>query len=136
MNTAPNTGETRHVAFIDIGTNSIRLLIVRVNPNHSTNVLIQLKQTVRLGEGEFDAQILQPRAVDRAVSVTQQFASLIRSHGVDDVIAVATAATREARNQREFVKRLQEAAQLDVRVVSGQEEARLIYLGVSSGFPT
>ena len=134
MNTAPNTGETRRVAFMDIGTNSIRLLIVRVNPNHSTNVLIQLKQTVRLGEGEFDAQILQPKAVDRAVSVTQQFASLIRSHGADDVIAVATAATREARNQREFVERLQEAAQLDVRVVSGQEEARLIYLGVSSGF--
>ena len=134
MNSPPNAGETRHVAFMDIGTNSIRLLIVRVNPNRSTNVLLQLKQTVRLGEGEFDDQVLQPKAVDRAVSVTQQFASLIRSHGADDVIAVATAATREARNQREFVQRLQEAAQLDVRVVSGQEEARLIYLGVSSGF--
>ena len=134
MNTAPNNGGTRHVAFLDIGTNSIRLLIVRINPNHSTNVLIQLKQTVRLGEGEFDAQLLQPKAVDRAVSVAQQFASLIRSHGADDVVAVATAATREARNQREFVERLQKAAQLDVRVVSGQEEARLIYLGVSSGF--
>ena len=134
MNAQPIDGETRRVAFMDIGTNSIRLLIVRVNPNHSTNVLIQLKQTVRLGEGEFDDRILQPEAVDRAVSVTQQFASLIRSHGADDVIAVATAATREARNQRQFVERLQEAAQLDVRVVSGQEEARLIYLGVASGF--
>ena len=134
MNAPPNEGESRRVAFMDIGTNSIRLLIVRVNPNHSTNVLIQLKQTVRLGEGEFDDRILQPEAVDRAVSVTQQFASLIRSHGADDVIAVATAATREARNQRQFVERLQEAAQLDVRVVSGQEEARLIYLGVASGF--
>ena len=134
MNAPPNAGETRRVAFMDIGTNSVRLLIVRVNPNHATNVLIQLKQTVRLGEGAFDDRILQPKAVDRAVSVTQQFASLVRSHGADDVIAVATAATREARNQREFVERLQEAAQLDVRVVSGQEEARLIYLGVSSGF--
>ena len=134
MNAAPNKGEIRHVAFMDIGTNSIRLLIVRVNPNHSTNVLIQLKQTVRLGEGEFDSRILQPNAADRAVSVAQRFASLIRWHGADDVVAVATAATREARNQREFVQRLQEAARLDVRVVSGQEEARLIYLGVSSGF--
>ena len=85
-------------------------------------------------KGEFDDRFLQPKAVDRAVSVTRQFASLIRSHGADDVIAVATAATREARNQRQFVERLQEAAQLDVRVVSGQEEARLIYLGVASGF--
>ena len=134
MNNAPTPAEARHVAFMDIGTNSIRLLLVRINPNHSTNVLIQLKQTVRLGEGEFDDQVLQPEAIDRAVAVSEQFASLIRSHGADDVIAVATAATREAKNQWEFVQRLQEAAQLDVRVVSGQEEARLIYLGVSSGF--
>ena len=134
MNDTPTHPEARHVAFMDIGTNSIRLLIVRLNPNRSTNVLIQLKQTVRLGEGEFDDQMLQPEAIDRAVSVSQQFASMIRSHGADDVIAVATAATREAKNQRAFVQRLQEAAQLDVRVVSGREEARLIYLGVSSGF--
>jgi exopolyphosphatase/guanosine-5'-triphosphate,3'-diphosphate pyrophosphatase len=133
MNNAMHTG-ARPVAFLDIGTNSIRLLIVRINPNHSTSVLIQLKQTVRLGEGEFDDQVLKPEAIERAVSVSRQFASLIRSYGADDVIAVATAATREAKNQREFVQRLQEAAQLDVRVVSGQEEARLIYLGVSSGF--
>ena len=130
----PTPAEARRIAFVDIGTNSIRLLIVRINPNHSTNVLIQLKQTVRLGEGEFDDQVLQPQAIERAVSVSQQFASVVRSYGADDVIAVATAATREAKNQREFVQRLQEAAQLDVRVVSGQEEARLIYLGVSSGF--
>ncbi len=133
MNTAPTHTEAHHVAFMDIGTNSIRLLLVRIHPNHATNVLIQLKQTVRLGEGEFDDQVLQPEAIDRAVAVSQQFASLIRSYGTDDVIAVATAATREAKNQRTFVQRLQEAAQLDVRVVSGQEEARLIYLGVASG---
>ena len=133
MSNTPTPAEARHVAFMDIGTNSIRLLLVRINPNHSTNVLIQLKQTVRLGEGEFDDQVLQPEAIDRAVSVSERFASLIRSYGADDVIAVATAATREAKNQREFVQRLQDAAQLDVRVVSGQEEARLIYLGVSSG---
>ena len=134
MSDTPTRTEARHVAFMDIGTNSIRLLIVRINPNQSTNVLIQLKQTVRLGEGEFDDQMLQPEAIDRAVSVSQQFASMIRSYGADDVMAVATAATREAKNQREFVQRLQDAAQLDVRVVSGREEARLIYLGVSSGF--
>ena len=134
MNDAPTHTEASHVAFMDIGTNSIRLLLVRINPNHATNVLIQLKQTVRLGEGAFDDQVLQPEAIDRAVAVSRQFASMIRSHGADDIIAVATAATREAKNQRAFVQRLQEAAQLDVRVVSGQEEARLIYLGVASGF--
>jgi exopolyphosphatase/guanosine-5'-triphosphate,3'-diphosphate pyrophosphatase len=121
------------VAFMDIGTNSIRLLVVRIHPNHSYTILTQLKQMVRLGEGEFAEQILQPAAIDRAVLVSQQFAALARTYGVDDMIAVATAATREAVNQRAFVRRLRQEAELDVRVVSGLEEARLTYLGVASG---
>ncbi len=123
----------RVVAFIDIGTNSVRLLVVRIYPNHSYTVLTQLKHTVRLGEGEFDDHCLQPRAIDRAVLVCQQFASLARASGAEEIVAVATAATREARNQRDFLDRLRQEAQLDVRVVSGLEEARLIYLGVASG---
>lgn len=51
MNDTPTLTAARHVAFMDIGTNAIRLLFVRINPNYSTNVLTQLKQTVRLGEG-------------------------------------------------------------------------------------
>lgn len=121
------------VAFMDIGTNSIRLLVVRIHPNHSYTILTQLKQMVRLGEGEFAEQLLQPAAIDRAVLVSQQFAALARTYGVDDIIAVATAATREAVNQHAFVRRLRQEAELDVRVVSGLEEARLTYLGVASG---
>ena len=125
--------ETRTVAFMDIGTNSIRLLLVRLHPNHSYTILTQLKQIVRLGEGEFTHRYLQPQAMARAVLVAKQFAGLARAHGADEIIAVATAATREADNQDAFITRLQDEAQLDVRVVSGPEEARLIYLGVSSG---
>ena len=123
----------RVVAFIDIGTNSVRLLVVRIHPNHSYTVLTQLKHTVRLGEGEFDDRRLQPSAIDRAVLVCQQFATLARTAEAEEIIAVATAATREAKNQRDFLRRLRYEAQLDVRVVSGLEEARLIYLGVASG---
>jgi exopolyphosphatase/guanosine-5'-triphosphate,3'-diphosphate pyrophosphatase len=118
---------------MDIGTNSIRLLVVRIHPNHSYTILTQLKQMVRLGEGEFADQLLQPAAIDRAVLVSQQFAALARTYEVEDIIAVATAATREAVNQQVFVRRLRQEADLDVRVVSGLEEARLIYLGVASG---
>jgi exopolyphosphatase/guanosine-5'-triphosphate,3'-diphosphate pyrophosphatase len=118
---------------MDIGTNSIRLLLVRLHPNHSYTILTQLKQIVRLGEGEFTHRHLQPEAMTRAVLVAKQFAGLARAHGADEIIAVATAATREADNQGVFIARLQDEAQLDVRVVSGPEEARLIYLGVSSG---
>ncbi len=123
----------RVVAFIDIGTNSVRLLVVRIHPNHSYTVLTQLKHTVRLGEGEFDDHCLQPPAIDRAVLVCQQYATLARTSGAEEIISVATAATREAKNQRDFLDRLRQEAKLDVRVVSGLEEARLIYLGVASG---
>jgi exopolyphosphatase/guanosine-5'-triphosphate,3'-diphosphate pyrophosphatase len=121
------------VAMIDLGTNSIRLLLVRVNPNLSYTVLSRQKEVVRLGEGEFIDQALQPEAMQRAVHICRQFAELARSRQAQEIIAVATSATREATNQAEFVQLLKEQAGLDVHVVSGKEEARLIYLGVSSG---
>jgi exopolyphosphatase/guanosine-5'-triphosphate,3'-diphosphate pyrophosphatase len=118
---------------MDIGTNSIRLLLVRLHPNHSYTILTELRQIVRLGDGEFASQHLQPAAMERTVRVAREFAELARANGADDIVAVATAATREAENQDDFVKRLQAEAQLEVRVIAGLEEARLIYLGVSHG---
>lgn len=121
------------VGFIDLGTNSIRLLIVRVNANHTFTVLSEQKETVRLGEGEFQRNILQPDAMRRAALVCAKFAEIARSRGAAEVIAVATSATREAENRATFVRHLRKVAQVDLRVISGKEEARLIYLGVASG---
>ena len=121
------------VGFIDIGTNSIRLLVVRLHSNRVFTVVHQLKETVRLGEDAFRHQHLRPEAMDRAVSVLRQFAMLARAAGAQEIIAVATAATREAENQRVFLDRLSDEARLEVHVISGLEEARLIYAGVSSG---
>ena len=125
--------EARTVAFMDIGTNSIRLLLVRLHPNHSHTILTELRQIVRLGDGEFASKHLQPAAMERTVLVAKEFAELARANGADEIVAVATAATREADNQAAFVQRLQAEVQLDVRVIAGLEEARLIYLGVSHG---
>jgi exopolyphosphatase/guanosine-5'-triphosphate,3'-diphosphate pyrophosphatase len=121
------------VGFIDIGTNSVRLLVVRINPNHSYNVLSQEKEVVRLGEGEFRDQMLTPEAIYRGVTVVKKFAELSRAYGAEEIIAVATSAAREAKNQIDLLNRLREEARVDVSVVSGKEEARLIYLGVASG---
>lgn len=121
------------VAFLDLGTNSIRLLVVRVNPNLSFSVISRQKEVVRLGEGEFIEQTLQPEAMQRAAQICRQFADLARSRQAQEIIAVATSATREAANQAEFVQLIKDEAGFDLRVVSGKEEARLIYLGVSSG---
>jgi exopolyphosphatase / guanosine-5'-triphosphate,3'-diphosphate pyrophosphatase len=123
----------RVVSFIDIGTNSVRLLVVRLNPNHSYTILSRQKQQVRLGEGEFDEDEIQPDAIDRLVVVCRKFTDLARTFSTEEFVAVATSAMREAANQNEILHLLRQEAQLDVRVISGQEEARLIYLGVGSG---
>src|SRR5450759_4955808 len=121
------------IGFIDVGTNSVRLMVVRLEPDRSWSTITLQKEPVRLGEGAFGAEsALQPAAMDRAALVCRSFADLARSHGAATVIAVATAATREAGNQAAFVRRLREEAGIDVHVVSGQEEARLIFLGVLS----
>lgn len=125
--------EGRVVAFIDMGTNSIRLLVVRLNPNHSYTVLTRQKQQVRLGEGEFEDEEITPEAMDRAVLVAKKFTELARTFHAEEFVAVATAAAREASNRNELLHRIRQEAQLDVRVISGREEARLIYLGVVSG---
>jgi exopolyphosphatase/guanosine-5'-triphosphate,3'-diphosphate pyrophosphatase len=123
----------RVVAFIDIGTNSIRLLVVRLNPNHSYTILTRQKQQVRLGEGEFEDEEILPEAAERAVVVCKTLTDLARTFNAEEFVAVATSAMREAGNQQEILHRLRQEAHLDIRVISGQEEARLIYLGVSSG---
>jgi len=132
--TDPPAGpDGRVVAFIDIGTNSVRLLVVRLNPNHSYTILSRQKQQVRLGEGEFEDEEIRPEAGDRLVMVCKKFHDLARSFGTEEFVAVATSAMREAVNQHAVLHLLRQEAMLDVRVISGQEEARLIYLGVASG---
>lgn len=128
---APTAAET--VAYVDIGTNSARLMVVRFAPDRSWTVLSMQKETVRLGEGEFgEVRLLQRAAMERAATVCARFADLARTHGATRFVAVATAATREARNGQDFVRLVHEAAGLDVHVVSGKEEARLIFLGLLS----
>jgi exopolyphosphatase/guanosine-5'-triphosphate,3'-diphosphate pyrophosphatase len=121
------------VAFMDMGTNSVRLMIVRISPNHTYTILSRQKEMIRLGAGEFDKGFLLDESMDRGIQVCKNFTAMAHSFNADDIVAVATSATRDAQNQKEFLSRLKKEAGLDIRVISGTEEARLIYLGVSSG---
>ena len=129
---APTVTAPEPVAFLDLGTNSMRLLVVRVEPDGSYAVLTQQKETVRLGDGAFATDELQPAAIERTVLVGKRFAEMARSFGAREIHAVATSATRDASNRRVLLDRLRDEGGLDVRVISGREEARLIYLGVAS----
>lgn len=129
-----NQKATDHVAgFIDIGTNAIRLLVVRINANLSYTVISQEKEVVRLGEQEFKDGILREEAMERAILVCGKFVNLSRTYGASKIVSVGTSAMREAKNQQAFLERLKAETGLDVKVISGEEEARLVWLGVSSG---
>jgi exopolyphosphatase/guanosine-5'-triphosphate,3'-diphosphate pyrophosphatase len=128
----PLKSEGQVVGFIDIGTNAVRLLVVRINPNFSYTVISQEKEVVRLGEEEFGDNMLKPGAMERTVHVCKKFAELARTYGAARIIAVGTSAIREAKNRDEFLRKLKDDIGLDVNVISGIDEARLIYLGVSS----
>jgi exopolyphosphatase/guanosine-5'-triphosphate,3'-diphosphate pyrophosphatase len=120
-------------AVIDIGTNSIRLRVVQPESAGSFAVVCQQKEGVRLGAGEFEASVLTEEAMERALVVCRQFAEAARAYGAKEIVAVATAAAREASNRQVFLRRARREAGIQVRVISGQEEARLIYLGAVSG---
>ncbi len=129
----PASGE-RRVAAIDIGTNSIHLLIAAINPDlHSFSVVVAEKSTTRLGERDPNNGDLSAAAIERAFLTLRHCRDLAASHGVEQIVTAATSAVREAPNGREFVQALHDQLGLTVDLVSGPEEARLIYLGVLSG---
>jgi exopolyphosphatase/guanosine-5'-triphosphate,3'-diphosphate pyrophosphatase len=128
------------LAAMDIGTNSVRMSMVRLDlKTGNWSVLSQHKETVRLGQGEFAApgehrqNELSEDAISRGVLVIQKFAEIARGRGAGEIVAIATAALREAENRDVFIDRAADLAGVEVRVVPGVEEARLIYLGVASG---
>ena len=121
------------IAAIDIGTNSIHMIVVQVRPDLSFEVIDREKEMVRLGAGGLDGRALTPEAMHAALQVLSKFRRLAESHQVDEVIAVATSATREAENGGEFLRAVAQQTGIRPRVISGTEEARLIHVAAVYG---
>jgi exopolyphosphatase/guanosine-5'-triphosphate,3'-diphosphate pyrophosphatase len=115
------------IAAIDIGTNSVHMIVVRVRPDLSFEVIDREKAMVRLGAGGLDGKALTADAIASTLSALSTFKRLADSHRVDEIIAAATSATREARNGGEFLARIERETGIRPRVISGSEEARLIH---------
>lgn len=120
---------------LDIGTNSIHLVIARPVGDTGFEILTREKESVRLGHGGGDMKHLDTDAIDRGVACLARMARIAESFGAE-VRAVATSATREATNAEEFIARARDEAGVEIEVVSGTEEARLIHLGVLQAVPT
>ena len=119
-----------HLAAIDMGSNSFRLEIGELSPSRYKRI-DYLKETVRLGAGLDKSGLLTEDAMLRGLTCLGRFAQRLRGYEPGQVRAVATQTLREARNRDAFLLRAQEVLGQQIEVISGREEARLIYAGVA-----
>lgn len=123
-------------AAIDIGSNSVRMLAADVAPGGALTPLASDRQVTRLGESVFRTGRFSEESIAMVCETLRRMALAYRKFDVSGVRAVATAATRDAGNRIDFLSRASEALGAEVEVISGQEEARLIHLGVQSRWPS
>ncbi len=121
------------IAAIDIGTNSVHMIVVQVRPDLSFEVIDREKDMVRLGAGGLDGRSLTPTAMNAALQTLSKFKRIADSHKVDEIVACATSATREADNGGDFIAEVDRQTGIRIRVISGTEEARLIHLAAGYG---
>ena len=121
------------IAAIDIGTNSIHMIVVQVRPDLSFEVVDREKEMVRLGAGGLDGRSLTPTAATAALQTLTKFRRLADAHKVDEIVAAATSAIREADNGGDFIAEVAQRTGINVKVISGTEEARLIHMAAVYG---
>src|SRR5205823_378149 len=118
-------------AVIDVGTNSVKLLVADVAGQRVHPLLEKSKQT-RLGQGFYDTHLLQSSAIQQTAEAVASFAALAAQWESASVRLIATSAARDAKNQDALVRALHQAAGLKVEIISGEEEAELVCRGVTS----
>lgn len=119
----------RKIAVIDLGTNTFHILIAQTKL-HSVEVLHREKVAVKIGEGGINVQIIIEEAKARAIAALRHFKKVADTYGVTEIHATATSAIRNATNSEEITEKIFQETGIRVRVISGEEEAELIYEGV------
>jgi exopolyphosphatase/guanosine-5'-triphosphate,3'-diphosphate pyrophosphatase len=128
----PQTGDHQRIAVVDVGTNSTRLLVADVAPDGRLVERLRHSRVTRLGEGVDAAGRLQPAAIDRVCAAVDDYARLIAGATCHDAVAVMTSAVRDAANGADFVALVADRYDLEARMIAGDEEARLTFLGATS----
>jgi exopolyphosphatase / guanosine-5'-triphosphate,3'-diphosphate pyrophosphatase len=126
--------EMRPRAVLDIGSNTIRLLVARPEEDRLVP-LVDRSEFVRLGRNVDRSGELQADRIDAAVSAIRALQDLAREMGVEETTAIATSAVRDAGNGKAFAEAVREKTGLEVRILSGEEEAELTFLGATLGMP-
>ncbi|MCP6763076.1 MAG: Ppx/GppA family phosphatase [Fischerella sp. CENA71] len=126
--------QQRIIAAIDLGTNSLHMVIVRIETTlPAFSIIGREKETVRLGDRDLVTGCLKAEVIERAIACLRRFQEVAKTLNAETIIAVATSAVREAPNGKEFLQKVEVELGLSIDLISGPEEARRIYLGVLSG---
>ncbi|MCY7285746.1 MAG: Ppx/GppA family phosphatase, partial [Cyanobacteria bacterium CAN_BIN43] len=132
--TLQNSDPDRFLAAIDVGTNSIHMVVVKIQPTiPAFTIIAKEKSTVRLGDRDPETGLLTLEAMARAIAALRRCQEIATRMNAEAIVAVATSAVREAPNGRTFLAQIETELGLTISLISGQEEARRIYLGVLSG---
>lgn len=119
------------VAIIDLGTNTFHLLIASIG-NGKTEILYREKVGVKLGKAGINHDVIQPDAIDRAILTLQNFKVKMEAMQVSKIYAFGTSALRNAKNATDVAARIKSSTDIDINIISGDEEAEMIYKGVQS----
>ena len=125
----------QRIAIIDIGSNSARLVISHIYKSGSYNMVFNQKEMLRLAQKTESDGLLSKEAFDSTLQVMQSFAYMCRQYKTDKIIAVATAAIRNAQNGSRLAAEVFEKTGIRLHIISGNMEAQLSYLGVINTLP-
>jgi exopolyphosphatase/guanosine-5'-triphosphate,3'-diphosphate pyrophosphatase len=128
------TLRARPVAALDVGSNTIRLLVAG-REDGGLKTELDLSDFARLGMGVAETHELEPARMERALKTIRQYVTAARDAGAREIAAVATSAVREAANGPAFVDRVRREAGIDLEIISGEREAELTYLGATCELP-
>ncbi len=129
---APGTRE--RLGALDVGSNSIRLLVAEYDPVSGLSVIDEVKDQPRLAQGLATTGRLAPEAMDRAIQAITRMRDVCQRRGVQRLTAVATAAVRDAANGEEFVQRVRSEIGIPLRIIDAETEAALSYRSVAHHF--
>ncbi len=132
---APEPAAAGHrIAAIDVGSNSIRLVVAEVLPSGGYRVLDEERENTRLAAALTKTGRLDPKAADTTVTVLRNFLSIAAGYNVNQIRAIGTSALRDAEDGHEFCDRVRKDLKLSIEVISANEEARLAFLSVARAF--
>ena len=122
-------------AVIDVGSSSIKFFLGELSENGALKTIVDENDIQRIAEGLRETGEISPAAMERNIEALSRFAKKAKENGADEIICIGTMALRNATNAVDFLRKARETCGVKVKVISGEEEARLSYLAVLSGLP-